>query len=179
LSLFEIIALAVALGIDCLVVSFSQGLVLNKSRTKNSFALATTMGLCQGIMPCFAYFGTEIISRFIAPYSKWLVLAIFMTLGLKFIVEAFEEKEEEICCINFKCLIAMGIATSIDAFASGVTLKLTHTPLAFSALLIGVMSFVMSCVGFWLAVFFKKLPSKFLEITGGAILIGMAIKAIL
>ncbi len=177
MSLVEIIALAVAMGIDCMVVSFSQGLVLNSNRVKNSIALALTMGFCQGIMPVFGYWGTHALIDFIRPFSHWLVFVIFMILGLKFIYEAFQPKNEKICCITLKCLILMGIATSIDAFASGITLKLTHTPLLISALIIGLMSFIMSLCGFWLGLFFKKLPSKLLEITGGAILIIMAIRA--
>ena len=177
MNLVEILVLAVALGIDCMVVSFSQGLVLRANRMKTSLALAVTMGFCQGIMPVFAYFGTEMVSKYIAPYSKWLVFAIFIALGVKFIYESFQQKEENVCCIDFRCVIAMGIATSIDAFASGITLKLTHTPLMFSALIIGLMSFWMSAKGFWLAVFFQKLPSRFLEITGGLILIVMAIRS--
>lgn len=177
MNLIEILALAIALGIDCTVVSFSQGLALRTERVKSSLALALTMGLCQGIMPIFGYFGTEIVSKYIAPFSKWLVFAIFLTLGAKFIYEAFQEKEEKICCIAFKSLVIMGIATSIDAFASGITLKLTNSPLLLSTLIIGIISFCMSVKGFWLAVFFQKLPSKLLEILGGLILIGMAIKA--
>lgn len=177
MSLFEIIALAIALGIDCLVVSFSQGLTLNSKRMQNSIILALTMGICQGVMPIFGYFGIEVISKYIAPFSSWIVFVIFMTLGIKFIYEAFQEKKEEVCCIHFKCLITMGIATSIDAFASGITLKLTQTPLLLSTIIIGVMSFIMSLGGFWFASFFRKLPSKSLEIAGGIILIIIAIKA--
>lgn len=179
MSLIEIIALAIALGIDCMVVSFSQGLTLRSNRIKNSLVLALTMGFCQGIMPIFGYLGTEIVNKFIEPFSHWLVFSIFIILGLKFIYEAFQKKEEKVCCIDLKCLVVMGIATSIDAFASGVTLQLTRTPLLISAIIIGLMSFWMSVKGFWLAVFFQKLPSRVLEITGGAILIVMAIKAIL
>ncbi len=176
MNLVEIIALAAALGIDCMVVSFSQGLVLNSNRIKSSLALALTMGLCQGIMPVFGYFGTHALIDFIEPFSHLLVFAIFMVLGLKFIYEAFQEKGD-VCCINLRCLLLMGIATSIDAFASGITLKLTYTPLFFSAFLIGLMSFIMSLCGFWSGLFFKKLPSRLLEITGGIILISMAIRA--
>lgn len=178
MNLVEIIALAVAMGIDCLVVSFSQGLVLNTNRMKNSLALALTMGLCQGIMPCFGYFGTHAVIDFIEPFAHWLVFAIFITLGLKFVYEAFQYKDE-VSFINLKCLLLMGIATSIDAFASGITLKLTCTTLFLSALLIGLMSFIMSLFGFWSGLFFKKLPSRFLEITGGVILMIMAVRAIL
>ena len=178
MSLVEIIVLAVALGIDCMVVSFSQGLIFTKNRLRNSVILALTMGFCQGIMPVFGYFGCETVSKYIAPYSKWLVFAIFMVLGVKFIYEAFQEKEEKICCIDLKCLVGMGIATSIDALAAGVSLNLTHTSLLLSALIIGFMSFYMSLKGFWFAIFFKKIPSRFLEIAGGMVLIFLAIKSI-
>ncbi len=167
--------MAAALGIDCLVVSFSQGLILKSKRLKNSVILAITMGICQGLMPVFGYFGAETVNQFIAPFSKWLVFAIFMSLGIKFIYEAFHEKEEDICCIDFKCLIGMGIATSIDALASGISLNLTHTPLLLSAMIIGFISFLMSLKGFWAGVFFKKIPSKFLEVLGGIVLISLAL----
>lgn len=99
-------------------------------------------------------------------------------LGAKLIYEAFNEKEENICCIDFKCLIGMGLATSIDALASGISLNLTKTPLILSMLIIGFMSFLMSISGFWLGNFFKKLPSKYLEISGGTILLLLALKNI-
>ena len=174
----EILLLAIALGVDCLVVSFSQGLIFSHNRLKNSLALAFTMGLSQGLMACIGYLFTETVSKFIEPYGKWFVFIIFFGLGVKFIHEAFKKKEEEICCIGLKCLIGMGFATSIDALASGVSLNLTHTPLIFSASLIALMSFIMSVLGFWGGNLFKKLPSKYLEIFGGIILILLAFKAV-
>lgn len=178
MSLIEIFVLAVALGIDCLVVSFSQGLVFTSKRIKNSLVLAITMGICQGLMPVLGYLGSETVSKYIEPYSKWFVFAIFMALGIKFIYEAFQEKEKEICCIGIKCLMSMGIATSIDALASGVTLNLTDTPLVLSVTMIGLASFFMSLCGFWFGNFFKKLPSLYLEVSGGIILIILALKSI-
>jgi len=163
---------------DCLLVSFSQGLIFKKNKRRNSFILGVTMGAFQGLMPCISYFFTDFVEHFIQPYSKWLVFLIFMCLGLKFIIESFFEKDDEICFIEWKCLLWMGFATSIDAFAAGVSLKLTHTPILISALIIGIGSFLMSGFGFWLGYFFKKLPSKYLEILGGLILIFLAIKTL-
>ena len=178
MHLIEIILLAVALGVDCLVVSFSQGLIFSHNRLKNSLALALTMGLSQGIMPCIGYYFTEIVSKYVEPFSKWLVFIIFLALGVKFIYESFKENDKNICCIGLKCLIGMGFATSIDALASGISLNLTNTPLMFAIVLIGFMSFFMSLTGFWCGNFFKKLPSKYLEISGGIILILLGIKAL-
>lgn len=180
MSVVEIIFLAFALGVDCLVVSFSQGLIFTSSRLKNSLALALTMGLSQGLMPCVGYVGADVISKYVEPFSQWIVFAIFMVLGLKFIFEAFNEKEEnEICCLGFKCLIGMGIATSIDALVAGASLNFSRTSLVIPALIIGLASFVMSLFGFWSGNKLKNLSSKYLEITGGLILIFLALKTVI
>lgn len=178
MSLIEIILLAFALGIDCCVVSFSQGLIFTSNRTKNSLALAVTMGLFQGFMPVIGFVGAGVISRYVSSFSAWLSFAIFLVLGLKFILEAFEKKEEKICCIGLKCLISMGIATSIDALVAGASIKFSSTELLIPAILIGLASFLMSLAGFWFGNCFKNFPSKYLEVTGGIILIGLAIKAV-
>lgn len=181
MSLVELVLLSIALGVDCLVVSFSQGLVFNANRLKNSLALALTMGLFQGGMPFIGYIGANLISKYVSAFSSWIVFVIFFILGAKFIYEALQDKEEEgtICCIGLKCLISMGIATSIDAMGAGVSLRFANADLILSVLAIGLASFVMSLVGFWVGNCFKHLPSKYLEIAGGIILIGLAIKAVL
>ena len=92
---------------------------------------------------------------------------------------AFNPKEESIQCIGLKCLIGLGVATSIDALVSGATLRLTGTNLLIACIIIGIASFVMSVIGFWSGNFVKNMPSKYLEITGGVILILLAVKAVI
>lgn len=178
MTLIDIILLAIALGIDCFVVSFSQGLIFKNNRFKNSFNLALVMGFFQGFMPVIGYVGTNSLYKLIVPFSKWIVFGIFLTLGLKFIVDSFAPKEEQAQCIGWKCLCGLGIATSIDALVSGATIRLTGTSLALSVSLIGLASFLMSISGFWSGNFIKNIPSKYLEITGGVILILLAIKSL-
>ncbi len=178
MTFIDLILLGLALGIDCFVVSFSQGLIFKSERTKNSFNLALTMGLFQGAMPIIGYIGTNSLYKYIVPYSKWIVFGIFLILGLKFIVESFQPKEEEVQCIGLKCLLGLGLATSIDALVSGASIRLTQTSLLLSVLIIGVASFLMSVCGFWSGNFVKNIPSKYLEIGGGLILVALAIKSL-
>ncbi len=178
MNLIDITLLALALGIDCLIVSFSQGLIFNCNRAKNSLNLALTMGLFQGFMPVIGYIGTNSLYKILVPYSRWIVFAIFFTLGARFIMESFQKKEETIQCIGFKCLMGLGLATSIDALVSGASIKLTQTNLTLAATLIGIASFIMSIIGFWSGNKIKKIPSKYLEITGGIILILLAVKSL-
>ncbi len=179
MNLTDLLILGIALGIDCLVVSFSQGLIFKHNRVRNSILLALTMGIFQGGMPCISYVFTGFAQEFLEPFKAWVVFSIFMFLGIKFIVEGFIEKKEEICCIGWKCLLGMGLATSIDALASGVSLKLTDTNLLVGAVIIGLFSFFMSLTGFWTGNFFKNLPSKILNTSAGLIFIFLAVKAII
>ena len=179
MSLIDLTLLALALGIDCLVVSFSQGLIFKSNRVKNSMNLALTMGEFQGLMPVIGYIGTNSLAKILSPFSKWIVFGIFFVLGAKFILEAFQPKEEEVECIGLKCLMSLGLATSIDALVSGASIRLTHTNIYLAVVLIGLASFLMSVIGFWSGNFLKKIPSKYLEITGGVILILLAAKSLM
>ena len=178
MNFIDLILLGLALGVDCFLVSFSQGLIFKSEKVKNSFKLALTMGLFQGAMPVIGYVGTNSLYKYIVPYSKWIVFGIFLLLGLKFIVESFQPKEKEVQCIGLKCLLGLGLATSIDALVSGASIRLTQTSLLISVMIIGIASFLMSSGGFYSGNFIKNIPSKYLEITGGLILVALAIKSL-
>lgn len=178
MNFIDLILLGLALGVDCFVVSFSQGLIFKSEKVKNSFKLALTMGLFQGAMPVIGYIGTNSLYKYVVPYSKWIVFGIFLLLGLKFIVESFQPKEKEVQCIGLKCLLGLGLATSIDALVSGASIRLTQTSLLISVMIIGIASFLMSICGFYSGNFIKNIPSKYLEITGGLILVALAFKSL-
>lgn len=179
MSLVEIIFLAVALGIDCLIVSFSQGLLVRFKRRKISNILALIMGVFQGGMPLISYLLTGVVYNYIAPFAKWLVFSIFLFLGVKFIVEAFNSEEVTYPRLGFRVFLLLGLATSIDALGAGVSLKLTSTPLLLSCGIIALMSYFMSLLGFWSGCCLKKFATKYLEIGAGLILIILAVKVLL
>ena len=108
-----------------------------------------------------------------------MVFGIFFILGLKFLLEIFSTQKEDVKCLDLKCLIGLGVATSIDALVSGANIKLTHTNLISACLVIGMISFFMSIVGFYSGNKLKTIPSKYLEFLGGVILILLGIKALI
>ena len=180
MDLIDIILLSLALGVDCLVVSFSQGLIFKSRRRINSTKLAFCMGLFQGLMPIIGYIGTDKMYKILLPFSKWIVFGVFLILGSRFVSEAIKnEKKELIQCIEWRCLLGLSVATSIDALISGATIRLTSTDLGLCCLIIGVGSFLMSEIGFWSGNFIKILPARYLQYAGGGILILLGIKSIL
>ena len=94
MNLADLIFLAAALSVDAGAVSFSQGLLFDKNKIKNSLLLAFSTGFFQFIMPVAGYFFAGVIYRFVEPFSKTLAFLIFMVLGLKFIHDGLTEKEK-------------------------------------------------------------------------------------
>ena len=174
----EILLLALALSIDACVVSFTYGLAFNQNRIKNALLLTSFTGIFQGLMPLLGYFLTEFVKAFVEPYAQIIVFTIFIYLGIKFIKEAFEKKQVPLC-IGIGCLFLIGVATSIDAFSAGISLSLSGNGILKPAILITLITFINSLLGFWLGGKMKNIPTKYLEVFAGTILILLALKAIL
>ncbi len=178
MSYWAIFLLAAALSIDACVVSFSYGLVFNENRTKNALKLAFCTGIFQGVMPALGYLLTGFVKNYISKYSAIIVFLIFVYLGGKFIFEANNQEKEKPLCIDTGCLLLVGIATSIDAFSAGVTLALYGNRILKPAVLIALITFINSFSGFIIGGKLKHLPTKWLEISAGIILILLGIKAL-
>lgn len=178
MSIFDIFVLAIALSMDACIVSFSNGLVFTQNKRTNSLMLAASVGFFQFMMPVIGYFLAQSVSKYVEPYDHWIVFGIFVLLGLKFIKDAFDEKEENKidCYLCFKYILLVSIATSIDALGAGVSIAFSGTKILFPAIVIGIVTFINSLLGFWGGYLFKKFPTKNLEISSGLILILLAFK---
>ncbi len=175
MSYSEIILLAFALSIDACVVSFSYGLCLEMKHKRSALALALTTGFFQALMPVIGYFFTDIVRTYIEPYSKLIVFTIFIYLGYTFIKDGLKNEPVKKMCIDTKSLLLIGIATSIDAFSAGISLSLTNSPMKFSVISIGIITFVNSLIGYYSGHRLKLFKSNYLEIAGGLVLIFLAI----
>lgn len=104
-----------------------------------------------------------------------------MVIGIKMIYEGIYSSDEndDRKSFSFRYLLILSIATSIDAFAVGVTFAFLNTPIIQPALIIGIVTFALSFIGFYLG---KKIGHFFegkMEILGGLILIGIGFKILL
>ena len=122
MTIIDILLLALALAVDAFVVSFSYGLIIKQKRNKAAFKLASATGLGQFVMPILGWYGAQSIYQLIAQVDHWIAFFVFLTLGLKVIVDALKEcdcKQKLDKNLSFKVLLMIGVATSIDAFVSG------------------------------------------------------------
>ncbi len=180
MSILSLIVLSLALSVDVFGIAFAYGLVIKKNRWQSAFRLAVTCGLFQACMPIIGYFGTASIQSVIDKFDHVLVCVVFSLLGLNIIREALWGEEETIQNkkLDIKTLLAIGVATSIDALVSGATVYLTKTPLCLAVFVIGAGSFLSGIIGFNLNCCFKKLPEKYMQILAGLVLICLGIKSL-
>lgn len=181
MNFIDVFFLALALSVDAFVVAFSYGLIIKKKKGKSALKIATATGLGQFIMPVLGWYGARSIYKQIEQVDHWIAFFVFLMLGLKVIADALRgcDCQEKLSKnLSLKVLFMIGVATSIDAFVSGSMLYFMKAPVWFSALLIGVVTFAVSSLGFNFCRMFKKVPTKYLEIASGIILIGLGCKVL-
>lgn len=181
MSGIDVVLLGLALAVDAFVVSFSYGLILKRNRWRNAVSLGAATGLGQFVMPVAGWYGTNLVHGYIESIDHWIAFAVFLALGLKVIDEALSG-EDEPCKLSrqltFKVLLMIGLATNIDALVTGITLYFMNVSIWFAAPAIGIITFVCAVIGFQLNCCFKKVPTRYLEIAAGIILILLGCKVL-
>ena len=87
-----------------------------------------------------------------------------------------EEKECHKDPLNLYVLFGLAVATSIDAFAVGLTFSFLDGVILMPVVVIGAITFALSFIGTYIGDHFGHLFENKIEIAGGLILIGMGIK---
>lgn len=179
MSIIEILVLSIALALDALIVSFSYGMMLSSNRMKYAFLLAFSFGFFQFLMPLIGWNLTGFLYSSLENYSKIIVFLVFFLLALKFIFEAFlKDEKEKINCISTFCIVSLAIATSIDALGAGVSIRLLNNNIWLPSISIGIITFILSFVGFFIAGIFNKLSSKYVNILGAILLFYLSLKTL-
>lgn len=180
----EIWLLAVGLAMDCFAVSIASGIILKRIRLRPMLVMALCFGLFQAMMPLLGWTGTSFFSHLIENIDHWIAFGILAFLGGRMIKESFKDEEckHEFDPTRLKVILALAVATSIDALAVGVSfaclgIKDFHDILSPIGI-IGFVSFALSIVGLLFGIRFgcgmaRKLRAEF---WGGVILVFIGTK---
>jgi putative Mn2+ efflux pump MntP len=176
-----LILLALALAMDTFAVSIASGIAIKDLRIKHSLIIASWFGIFQAIMPLLGWLSGIKLQRFISGIDHWIVLGLLLFIGCKMIYEAFkiEDVEKKTDPMDVAVLFSLSIATSIDAFAAGVSFALLDIGVAEPVIVIGVITFIMSFIGVWIGDRGTHFFEKKMEIAAGLVLIGIGIKVLI
>ena len=181
MGIVELILIGVGLAMDAFAVSICKGLYMKKKiNYKKALIVALYFGLFQGGMPLIGYLLGVSFEEIVLSIDHWIAFILLGIIGIGMIKESLGDEEESLNDkVDFKTMVILAIATSIDALAIGVTFAFLNVNIILAALLICVITFVISYFG---VVFGNKFGDKFgskAELIGGIILILMGLKILL
>ncbi len=168
----SLLLIAVGLAMDAFVVSICKGLAMKKPSLKSVLIIGLWFGFFQALMPIIGYYLGSSFYDYIADYDHWIAFILLAVIGVNMIREALSDEEEDVDdSIGFRTMLVLAIATSIDALAVGISLAMTGDDILTSAVLIGVVTFLISVVGVKIGSVFGDRFGKKAELVGGTILI--------
>ena len=177
--MIDILLISVGLAMDAFAVSICKGLSFRKINLKKSAIVGLYFGLFQALMPLIGYLFASMFKELIESVDHWIAFILLLSIGIKMIIESFDKDNNIDDNVNFKSMILLAIATSIDALAVGITLSFLNINIFIAILMIGIVTFVLSFLG---ALFGSKISNKLnvnFEIIGGIILITIGVKILL
>lgn len=186
MSFLEIVLLGVALSMDAFAVSISDVLVYRAEKPQKLLVLPIAFGLFQGAMPVFGYLLSGAFAQVIEAYSGIVSLLILGIIGSNMVRDGISElrkdEAEKSCSVEehhltLAVVLAQGVATAIDAFAVGVSLRAQAVNMAECAVVICCTTFLLSLVALRLGKRFGTLLGDRAQVAGGLVLIGIGLKA--
>ncbi|MBX7191471.1 MAG: manganese efflux pump MntP family protein [Sandaracinaceae bacterium] len=188
MSFASILVLAIGLSMDAAAVSAARGLAVPAVRPRHALLVALYFGGFQALMPLLGWLVGASFGAYVEAWDHWIAFVLLGALGAKMLWEARKSDDDddeaargraEAELFAHSVMLALAIATSIDALAAGVTLPMLRAPLALSIATIGIVTALLSVLGLLVGRRFGALLGKRLDVVGGLALIGLGTKILI
>ena len=181
MTVIEILIIAVGVSMDAFAVSICKGLSVGKVRPRHVFSAGIWFGGFQALMPLVGYFLGVSFTDFVSNVDHWIAFILLGIIGGNMLKESFHR--DEACDVDpdfsFKTMLAMAVATSIDALAIGVSLAFLKVNIWLAVVLIGLTTGTFSSIGILIGNLFGCRYKSKAEFVGGFILVAMGLKILL
>ncbi|MEG0779933.1 MAG: manganese efflux pump MntP family protein [Oscillospiraceae bacterium] len=182
MQLLELFLIAIGLSMDAFAVAICKGLAMERVEGKRAVTIALFFGGFQALMPLLGWTLGIQFSSYINAFDHWIAFVLLAIIGGKMVADSRGNETEaavDTGKTDYRELLVLAIATSIDALAVGVTFAFLEVAILPAVGLIGVTTFILSLggvfVGNWFGVKYKSRA----ELVGGCILLLIGLKILL
>jgi putative Mn2+ efflux pump MntP len=201
MGVIEILLLGLALSADAFAVTISNSFAYAHEPRARLALMPVFFGAFQALMPLLGYFVGGLAARLIEQYSGVVTLVILGIIGGNMVREGVlalragsdgDPADDAAASaddadgdgkgpkhLTVGILVLQAIATAIDAFAVGVSLRAQTVNLPLAVCVIGLTTFACCVVALVAGRRLGSLLGDKAEIAGGLVLIGIGIKALL
>ena len=175
-----ILAIAVGLAMDAFSVAVATSVTLKRLTPRHVFRFAFHFGLFQAGMPVLGWLAGRTVVQWVVAWDHWLAFGLLSLVGGKAIYDGLHddpaEEEKPSDPTRGLSLIVLSVATSIDAFAVGLSLAWLGTAIWSTVAIIGVVTAALTTLGMYLG---RALGARFgrrMSIVGGLVLVAIGLK---
>lgn len=183
--MWEAIALGAGLAMDATAVAALRGLQ-NRTRDgsgRDAVMLPLLFGIFQSGMTALGWLLGAWGGGFVEKWHPWIAFALLVGIGLKMIWSGWRtddhstEADEDRSGLLLD--IGLAVATSIDAFATGITLPLVPVSPLLAICLIGTITTLLCGIGYAVGRAAGRHLGSRLELIGGVILVAIGARVLL
>lgn len=183
MTFIELLLTAVALSMDAFAVAACKGLGMRRVDWRRALTIGLFFGGFQAGMPLLGWLLGKQFAKLITSVDHWVVFALLSLIGGKMIIDAIRDGGGEVCKTeqktDYRELVALSFATSIDALAVGISFAFLKVKILPSVLCIGVTTFLLSLLGVAVGQKFGAKYQRKATLAGGVVLILIGLKILL
>ncbi len=176
----ELLLVAMGLAADACAVALAASAVAQSGRWRVGISMALHFGLFQGGM---AWLGSVAAARavgWVARVDHWIAFALLLVVGLHMIREGRDDDEAAPRRLDREAvLLALAVATSLDALAVGFGLTLVDVDIARAAWVIGAVTALLTLIAVEAGRRAGALLGARVQLAGGLVLIGIGLRILL
>lgn len=174
---FDVLMIGVGLSMDAFAVSVCKGLAMRRFQLKKALLCGGWFGGFQFLMPVAGFLLGSTVSSYISKIDGPLSFGLLGVIGLNMIRESrHAECDASGASTDARTMLALAVATSIDALAIGVSFAGYRMNVVAASGLIGMTTFCITIAGVLIGVIFGDRFQKKAEFAGGLILILIGLK---
>jgi putative Mn2+ efflux pump MntP len=145
------------------------------------FRLAFHFGLFQALMPALGWLVGVGVERYISAFDHWVAFGLLAFVGVRMVRSGLDADDDGPCVDPSRggTLVMLAIATSIDAFAVGLSFAVLRVSIVWPVIIIGLVAALMSILGIYLGNRLGQTFGKRMEVIGGLILVIIGIRVVI
>lgn len=182
MGLGSVSVLAVGLAMDATAAAAARGAAPStRGRLAGALRVGLLFGGFQAAMPLGGWLVGDRLGPLVAAWDHWIAFALLTALGLKMAYEGLfgEERNAQGEAIAWRVLLLLALATSIDAFAAGLTLPLFGAPIAGALAIIFAVTALMSGAAYLVGSRLAAGAGRWIEVAGAVLLIAVGVRILL
>jgi putative Mn2+ efflux pump MntP len=182
-NILEIVLIAIGLAMDAFAVSITLGLSVKNLSPKEIIIPGLCFGFFQALMPMIGYFTGFYFANRIQTLDHWIAFGLLSFIGGKMIKDSLSpeqgQEETEAYSFGFLKMLVLGLATSIDALAVGITFAFFQVRIFKAIAITGMVTLCIAMGGVKIGNIFGTRFKAKAELLGGIVLVLIGIKIVI